>query len=889
MRLPHAFIVLAGILVAFLLACNAATEKPSQLGLIQTPRVVAVGDEFSLQLLEINEDGSFVVQSEGVEWTATPSSRIQIAGDSASAIAPGKATIMVGTEGEGARTDVLLYSGQCLVDGDLSDWREDELTRISEGSAAIPKIETNYPSGEWRRIPLSEGQLLEAPEFLVIRRMGVRYTELAIDIAVELEGSWAQDVGIWVDLVSQDERLSRILAIPDMEIARPIDDEILGTLSEACLAFGTRAFEIRIPWRDLALTGDVAGTLQSVVVRFHADVLSDQGVWLREILTYELPASDISAIALQSGAQSAGAIAASQLVPAPGDLVTVSANYVDAFGRLWLYEPGEYRATENCEATNHGVRPMSDGDVLFSVDVWPEPIHIVARGLRRYDTSLLFPCQVTDSMPVAVEWQSEVAGARFAWFAGWPDQTEVLSYTGLWQTNAAFTHIYASNRRPLKCSVLVMSQDGTTRWLANECAKTFAVGDRILLDGSLFNNEGAHSWEQNYGERNSMEYVTQNVAELLREGDSTSFTPEWPGIYRFRLGTDVVDVRVDAPDSMCPILRSVLMYDYFGDWDSNHVFGADRLEWAAEYASSLGANAIAVMNCAAYESWNPLPSLQRMPERAVLDEWEIELLSRESWEAGLGMMLFEQQYSMLEAPRGTWNEIWPFIYSTQSQEWYDAWFEGYTEYMLEEALIAEAYGVEYLLLSWGTTGAIFRQTEQWRQIIADIRHVYSGEIGTYMRPHSMEDVHFLEDVDFVLVAVDSLDKVDYEAPTQPGVIEIREGFCAALREFESIIEAQAPDIPVYAVLTATSCDAQNDFMWAEPFPAARMDLREQVAYYEGFFEAVASVESITGVVLFGGAWFEGFDFKGDYFDTYAAHSFTGKPAEGVVRVWFGAE
>ena len=95
------------------------------------------------------------------------------------------------------------------------------------------------------------------------------------------------------------------------------------------------------------------------------------------------------------------------------------------------------------------------------------------------------------------------------------------------------------------------------------------------------------------------------------------------------------------------------------------------------------------------------------------------------------------------------------------------------------------------------------------------------------------------------------------------------------------------DVPVYLHLQAHSADGQGGFE-GEPSQMSSRDYQEQAHYLEAFFEVISDLDWIDGALVWNANWHEwspwttteaggGMNFS----------NIRGKPAEEVIRLWFG--
>ena len=144
---------------------------------------------------------------------------------------------------------------------------------------------------------------------------------------------------------------------------------------------------------------------------------------------------------------------------------------------------------------------------------------------------------------------------------------------------------------------------------------------------------------------------------------------------------------------------------------------------------------------------------------------------------------------------------------------------------------------------------------------------------------------FLKNCDFIIITLSPLRRFNvrtFPDPSNPTVDQIED---ATLRYLNKIRAYLPPDVPVFVHISALSEDRQNDFIYREPFPRARMDLQEQVDYLEGLFRAAYMTPWVQGVLAWNVNWFPEWALP-DWEGTFSNWNFRGKPAEEVVRLWY---
>jgi hypothetical protein len=228
--------------------------------------------------------------------------------------------------------------------------------------------------------------------------------------------------------------------------------------------------------------------------------------------------------------------------------------------------------------------------------------------------------------------------------------------------------------------------------------------------------------------------------------------------------------------------------------------------------------------------------------------------------------------------------------------WWHAWFTQWKDWVVRRAARAEANDVDmfvpYLMADGTFKPEVYPQYgERWREILAAIREVYSGTLGMSF-VNADERLTFIDAFDAALITVfpglytTSGMIADVTNPTMEELTAITKGIFI---QVPGLVEA---GIPVYYVLVVNSSDGQVGSENIEEKSRFSPDFREQVMYYEAFFKAAAEEEWIRGIFTERWDWFDQYRRPADtpeavYFDATLESSPRSKPAEEVIRLWFG--
>ncbi|MGH2570379.1 MAG: glycoside hydrolase family 113 [bacterium] len=200
----------------------------------------------------------------------------------------------------------------------------------------------------------------------------------------------------------------------------------------------------------------------------------------------------------------------------------------------------------------------------------------------------------------------------------------------------------------------------------------------------------------------------------------------------------------------------------------------------------------------------------------------------------------------------------------------DAWFAEYGAFVLEWARFAEAQGIGEIVIGTELAGTL-PHGDRWRQLIADVRAVFSGDLSYAASWDEAHLVPFWPELDFV--------GIDFYYPvarrSDPGRLEILAEWQPWLARLERLHRQTGRPI-VISEIGYRSVDGAALHPYAFGNDAA-IDLAEQADLYWAAIEATGREGWIAGIYFWnwlasGGGGAEDMDYTP-----------RGKPAEGVLR------
>ncbi|MFQ5570890.1 MAG: dockerin type I domain-containing protein [Rhodothermales bacterium] len=436
------------------------------------------------------------------------------------------------------------------------------------------------------------------------------------------------------------------------------------------------------------------------------------------------------------------------------------------------------------------------------------------------------------------------------------------------------------------------------------------AGTAIQLDATrsfdLDDDALRYRWRQLHMDRFSTEYVTENEVMLSDSMSATPvFTPEWPGKYRFELEVadapglverDTVDVLVGKDGVRQLDVKGIEFVDVFGELGgpSFDLMPDDPDSMAAvlgramDGAVRIGAEWIGIAPAFFYARINPLPEIRPGPNGLSLTvESDYAAIVAAAKAKGLKVIHREQWGDGIFPLRPGERDSLDVLMST-SAAWWDQWFAELENYLLLHAEWAERYGVDvfdpYFWADDTFRPDVYPQYEaRWRDVIAAVRDRYSGQISMSLLGFNLDGLTFADALDVVHLMVFANSYPDALADIKnPTLEEIRSHSEAIFDDREA--RFGGGQIPVYFIFNASSADGQVS---GDPIPPAPSDVdnREQVLYYEGFFQALEDEAWVNGLISSVWAWFDELDRPGVFNDKLTEGP-RNKPVEEAIKLWF---
>jgi|GEM_PF-5009316 len=432
------------------------------------------------------------------------------------------------------------------------------------------------------------------------------------------------------------------------------------------------------------------------------------------------------------------------------------------------------------------------------------------------------------------------------------------------------------------------------------------VGDSVLLDSSSsIDPDGVIAsvhWDQQYATQFDVEYVTNQVAALdSSTAAKASFTPAWPGNYRFQLtvadnsgatNSAHINVRVFSKAPLLGI-EGVCAFAY---WDPSGL-----TSFIPRILDDLVARGV---------EWLEFAPLGWMKDGASNN---VERLG-EYYAGCPGFTISDEQLSALVGmchERGLKVFLRPTIENYRWLHWrgdlkptdWSSWFASYTEWILHYARLASTLGVEMFDVFNELNNAM-SQTASCREVVRAVDEVLPANtiltLSDAGLPWGISKVDFWDEpaidhigVDFYYQITGSGEYWDTGVPRSDNPPFWQ--YIASIRRGLANIHEVSIEIGKMVVIHESGWG--NSFAsnygigggWIQDvgYESSIVDNTQPVKYLEALFQVVAENPWIDGAFVFVRAFKADFNYQKE--DLPVTHDIAGHPAGDMLQYWYMQE
>ncbi len=222
---------------------------------------------------------------------------------------------------------------------------------------------------------------------------------------------------------------------------------------------------------------------------------------------------------------------------------------------------------------------------------------------------------------------------------------------------------------------------------------------------------------------------------------------------------------------------------------------------------------------------------------------------------------------------------WPGDVEMQSEEDWRQFFDHYYRWMRHYALLAEINRMDMLCVGVEFSKATLQRPDDWRRLIRKLRGIYSGPMVYAANwGKEFESLEFWDELDYI--GLDCYYPLSQEE--KPGEEELKAAFQNVLQRAQAVSEKYSRPV-IFTEIGFTSTTTP----WKEPHKDGRgraYDGEAQKQCYRIVMEALSTENENWNHGLL---WWKFPTYLSDGGPNHKGFTPNGKPAEEVVREWFG--
>ncbi|MBF0216543.1 MAG: glycoside hydrolase TIM-barrel-like domain-containing protein [Candidatus Omnitrophica bacterium] len=270
----------------------------------------------------------------------------------------------------------------------------------------------------------------------------------------------------------------------------------------------------------------------------------------------------------------------------------------------------------------------------------------------------------------------------------------------------------------------------------------------------------------------------------------------------------------------------------FVTWDKNS-FSSYSTEKALARLKGNGASHVQINVTHYQETYN---STSIKATELTPSDSSVQFAIKSALKNGLEVML-KPHIDLLDSGDGSY---WRADIGFQNETDWKKWFASYKQFILHYARIAEKNNVS--IFAVGTELSFTTQkTSDWKDIIAEVKKIYSGKLIYAANWDEYKNVQFWGDLDFM--GIDAYFPLTYK--TDPSVEDIKKGWSKWIQEIEMVQKSVNKPVIFTEIGYASTKNAPSK-PW-ENGTSGNADTDIQAKCYKAFFEAVWARPWLKGV------------------------------------------
>ncbi len=222
---------------------------------------------------------------------------------------------------------------------------------------------------------------------------------------------------------------------------------------------------------------------------------------------------------------------------------------------------------------------------------------------------------------------------------------------------------------------------------------------------------------------------------------------------------------------------------------------------------------------------------------------------------------------------------WVGGYDLKTETKWATWESAYSQYILESACIAQAENVEMFCIGTEFKVASNSREKFWRELIKEVRKVYSGPITYAANWDEYEGIRFWDALDYI--GLDAYFPL-VEAKT-PDIKSLRAGWSVPFKKIQLLNKIFGKPVlfTEFGYRSIDNCSWKQWELETTPYNQ-KINLQAQMNAYQAFFEQFWDQEWFAGVFFWN--WYINDNRAGG--NGNSDYTIQNKPTEKLVQSWF---